>query len=76
MVLFRLHWEDPEPPVIVVTVQLTVSPLEGVVLVESITVPVKPFCPVVVTVKLPVRLVDANVRAAKLTVKGADDPLM
>jgi hypothetical protein len=42
-VLLRLHAEDPEPPAIVVTVQVTVSPVDGVVVVESVTVPVKPF---------------------------------
>ena len=60
----------------VVTVQLTASPVDGVVVVESVTVPVKPFWPVTVTVKLPVRLLDAKVRAAKLTVNGEVEPLV
>jgi hypothetical protein len=75
-VLLRLHVEDPEPPAIVVTVQVTVSPVDGLVAVESITVPEKPFWLVTVTVKLPVRLVDAKLRAAKLTVNGEVEPLM
>jgi hypothetical protein len=60
----------------VVTVQLTVSPLEGMVLFESVTAPVKPFCPVTVTVKLPVRLLDAKLSPAKFIVNGAVGPLV
>jgi len=75
-VLLRLHVEDPEPPAIVVTVQVTVSPVDGLVAVESVTVPEKPFWLVTVTVKLPVRLVDANVSAAKFIVNGAVGPLV
>jgi hypothetical protein len=75
-VLFRLHRVDPEPPKIVVMAQLTVSPVDGMIGVERFTVPVKPFWLVMVTVKLPVRLVDANVSAAKRIVNGAVEPLM
>jgi len=50
----RLHVEDPEPPEMLVGLQLTVTPLEGVVEVERLTVPAKPFWAVIVTVKVPV----------------------
>lgn len=72
----RLQREDPEPPVIDVTLQLTVSPVDGVVVVVRVTVPVKPFRLVTVVVNVPVRLFEAKVSAAKLRLKGEPEPLM
>jgi len=74
--LLRLQAEDPEPPVMVVTVQLTASPVDGVVVVESVTVPVKPFWLVTVAVNVPVSVVDVKVSAAKLIVNGEVEPLV
>jgi hypothetical protein len=47
-----LQVDDPEPPEMLVGLQLTLSPVEGEVEVESVTVPVKPFRPATVVVKL------------------------
>jgi len=66
----------PEPPSILVGVQLTVSPVEGDVVVKRFTVPVKPFCPVTVTVNMPVEPPKLNERLTELIVKGEDPPLM
>ena len=60
----------------VVTVQLTASPVDGVVVVESVTVPVKPFWLVTVAVNVPVSVVDVKVSAAKLIVNGEVEPLV
>jgi hypothetical protein len=38
-----LQREDPDPPVIVVMLQVTVSPVDGFVVVVRVTVVVKPF---------------------------------
>ena len=65
----------PEPPGMFVGVQSTVNPVEGDVVVERLTVPVKPFCPVTVTVNVPVEPVEVNVRVTELMVKG-EDPLL
>ena len=65
----------PEPPGMLVGAQLTVNPVEGDVVVERPTVPVKPFCPVTVTVNVPVEPVEVNVRVTELMVKG-EDPLL
>jgi len=59
-----------------VGVQLTVSPVEGDVVVERFTVPVKPFCPVTVTVNMPVEPPEVNERLTELMVKGEDPLLM
>lgn len=60
-----VHVDCPEPPVMVVGLQLTVRPVDGLTEVERLTVPVKPFWPVMVTVKVPLALPD-NGRATKL----------
>lgn len=65
----------PEPPGRLVGVQLTVNPVEGDVVVERLTVPVKPFCPVTVTVNMPVEPLVVNERLIELMVKG-EDPLL
>lgn len=52
----------PEPPGMLVGVQLTISPAEGDVVVERLTVPVKPFCPATVTGNMPVEPPEANER--------------
>jgi hypothetical protein len=57
-----------------VGLQFTVSPVEGLIDVERLTVPVKPFWPVIVTVNVPVELADKG-RATKLYVNGADEPV-
>lgn len=61
---------------IVVTLQLTASPVEGFVVVVRVTVPVKPFWLVTVAVNVPVRLPEAKVSAAKFRLKGEPVPLM
>ena len=66
----------PEPPGRLVGVQLTVNPVEGDVVVERLTVPVKPFCPVTVTANMPVEPVEVNERLIELMVKGEDPLLM
>jgi hypothetical protein len=43
VVLLRLQRDDPEPPVIVVRLQAMASPVDGVVAIVSVTLPVKPF---------------------------------
>ena len=50
----RLQVDEPEPPEILPGLQLTVSPAEGEVEVERLTVPVKPFWAETVAVKEPV----------------------
>ena len=49
----RLHLDDPEPPEMLLGLQLTARPLEGEVEVERFTVPAKPFCDETVTLKEP-----------------------
>ncbi len=66
----------PEPPGRLVGVQLTVNPVEGDVVVERLTVPVKPFCPVTVAVNMPVEPVEVNERLTEFMVKGEDPLLM
>lgn len=46
--------EDPNPPDMLAGLQLTPSPVAGLIEVERVTVPVKPFLPVMVVVKLAV----------------------
>ncbi len=50
----RVHVDDPEPPDMLLGLQLTVSPVVGLAEVDRETVPVKPFWLVMVVVKLPV----------------------
>ena len=50
----RLQVLVPDPPVMLVGEQLTVRPVDGLMLVVRLTVEVKPFLGVIVTVKLPV----------------------
>jgi hypothetical protein len=38
-----VHVDDPEPPVMMVGLQLTVSPVDGLIDVERLTVPENPF---------------------------------
>jgi len=57
-----------------VGLQTTVRPVEGLIEVVRSTVPVKPFWFVTVTVNVPVELGPKG-KAAKLYVKGADAPL-
>jgi hypothetical protein len=64
----------PEPPGMLVGLQTTVRPEEGWIEVVRFTVPVKPFWLVTVTLNVPVEL-GPNGKAAKLCVKGADEPL-
>ena len=52
--LVRWHIEVPAPPVIVEGLQLVESPVVGVMEPVSVTVVVKPFCPVMVVVKVAV----------------------
>jgi hypothetical protein len=52
--LLRVQVDDPEPPDMLLGLQLMVSPVVGLVEVERDTVPVKPFWLVMVVVKLPV----------------------
>jgi hypothetical protein len=66
--------EDPEPPGMLVGLQTTVRPVEGLIDVVRSTVPVKPFWLVTVTVNVPVELGPKG-KAAKSYVKGADEPL-
>jgi hypothetical protein len=60
-----VHVDDPEPPAMMVGLQFTVSPVDGLIDAEILTVPVKPFRLVIVTVNVPVELPD-NGRATKL----------
>jgi hypothetical protein len=39
----KVHVEDPEPPGMLVGPQVTVRPVEGLIEVVRVTVPVKPF---------------------------------
>ncbi len=70
----RVHVEDPEPPGMVVGLQVTLRSVEGLTEVVRVTVPVKPFWLVTVIVDVPVELGPKG-KAAKLYVKGADEPL-
>jgi hypothetical protein len=63
--LVTVHVDDPEPPEMMVGLQFTVSPVGGLIDAEILTVPVKPFWLVIVTVNVPVELPD-NGRATKL----------
>jgi hypothetical protein len=49
-----VHCEFPEPPEIVLGLQVAVIPEEGVVDVVRVTVPVNPPLPEIVVVKVPV----------------------
>ena len=60
-----MHVEVPDPPGMLVGLQVAVSPVEGLIEVERLTVPVKPFMPVTVTEKVPVELPDKG-KATKL----------
>ena len=60
-----VHVDVPEPPLMMVGLQFTVSPVEGLNDVERLTVPVKPFWLVTVTVNVPVELPERG-RATKL----------
>jgi len=60
-----VHVDDPEPLLMLVGLQFTVSPVDGLIDVERLTVPAKPFWLVIVMVKVPVELPD-NGRATKL----------
>jgi len=60
-----VHVEDPEPPLMVVGLQITVSPVDGLNDDARLTVPVKPFWLAIVTVKVPVELPERG-RATKL----------
>jgi len=59
-----------------VGLQLTERPVEGVTEVARFTVPVNPFFPVTMTVKAPVLLAGLKERAAELIVNGDADPVM
>ena len=50
------------------------QPVEGLIEVVRLTVPVNPFWPVTTTVNVPVELGPRG-RAAKLYVKGGEEPL-
>jgi len=69
-----VHVEDPVPPGKLVGLQVTLSPVEGLIEVVRLTVPVNPFWPVTTTVNVPVELGPRG-RAAKLYVKGGEEPL-
>ena len=60
-----VHVEDPEPPVMLAGLQFTVSPVDGLIDVARLTVLVKPFWLVIVTVKVPVEPPERG-RATKL----------
>jgi hypothetical protein len=45
-----VHFEDPEPPVVLEGLQLALSPVEGVTEVASVTVPENPLRPFTVIV--------------------------
>jgi hypothetical protein len=67
--LLRVQVDDPEPPDMLLGLQLMVSPVVGLAEVDRDTVPVKPFWLVMVVVKLPV------VPALNETLDGAAEML-
>jgi hypothetical protein len=64
VVLVTVHDEDPEPPVMLVGLQVTVSPVAGLTDVVRLTLPANPFWLVIVAVNVSVELPDSG-RAAK-----------
>jgi len=50
----RVQVDDPEPPDMLVGLQLTLSPVVGLTDVEIVTLFVKPFWPLIVVVNEPV----------------------
>ena len=68
--------EVPDPPVIDVGLQVTVSPVEGLTVVVRLTVPVKLLIGVMIVWNWPVEPLAVNVRVASFSVKGELLPLM
>ena len=68
--------DDPDPPIMLVGLQLTDSPVADEMEVVRFTVDVNPFLPVTVVVKLPVLPAGLNERLAEVIVNGEADPLM
>ncbi len=68
--------DDPDPPSMLVGVQVTASPVEGDVEIVRLTVPVNPFLGVIVIVKMPVLPAGLNETLAEVIVNGEVDPLM
>ena len=71
----RLQVDDPDPPGMLVGLQLIANPVEGDTEAVMLTVPVNPFVPAIVIVKLPVLLAGLNERLAELIVNGDADPV-
>jgi len=69
-----LHVDDPEPPGMLVGLQPPVSPDEGDIEVERLTVLEKPYLPVKVAVKVPVLPAGVKLIEAELIVND-DEPL-
>ena len=72
----RLQVEDPEPLGMLVGLQPMASPVEGETDVERLTVAVKPFWEVTVTVNVPVLVAGLKTRLAEFIVNGKDEPLV
>ncbi len=68
--------EDPEPLGMLVGLQPMASPVEGETDVERLTVAVKPFWEVTVTVNVPVLVAGLKTRLAEFIVNGKDEPLV
>ena len=66
--LLRLHVDEPDPPEMLVGLHTTLSPVDGLVEVDMLTVPVKPFWGETVVVKESVEPV-AKVRLEGLAVR-------
>jgi hypothetical protein len=75
-VLVRVQFDDPAPPVTLVGLHITMSPVVGLTVVERLTVPVNPFLLVMVIFAVPVFPAAVKVRLALLIVNVGPAPLM
>ena len=71
----RLHVDDPDPPGMLEGLQPPVSPVEGDIEVETLTVLEKPYLLVRVAVNIPVLPAGVKLTLAELIVND-DEPLM
>ena len=74
--LLTVQTEVPDPPVMLVGLQVTVRPVEGLTVVVRLTVPVKLLMGVMIVWNWPVEPFAVNVRVASFKVKGELLPLM
>jgi len=71
----RVHADVPDPPVMSVGLQLTVSPVDGDTEVVRLTAAVNPYSGVIVVVNVAVLVALARERMALLILYDCADPL-